>query len=138
MQTHSCVIIQSNLMYMKALHSHCKWLQWFSPPWWLVHIPILSVAVLKQQGNVQSDGPELESQLCHSQSPQTNNFTSPNLSLLICQHVKAALIIFSPKPPPPPLLSPSLIALTTKLPKPETQVSPLTSPSFSHANPVTA
>lgn len=56
MQTHSCVIIQSNLMYMKALHSHYKCLQWFSPPWWLVHIPILSVgggvAVLKQQGNV--------------------------------------------------------------------------------------
>ena len=53
METPSCVIIQSNLTYMKVFHSQYKS---FSPPWWLVHIPTVSLGggavVLKQQGTL--------------------------------------------------------------------------------------
>ena len=96
METPSCVVIQSNLTHRKIFHSHYKCFQWFSPPWWLVHIPTRcvggGVVVLKQQEH-------------RSQMDQTWNLSSATYShleqvtcFLLCQHVEAAVIIFSLKP----------------------------------------
>lgn len=117
METPSCVVIQLNLTHRKIFHSHYKCFQWFSPPWWLVHIPNPhvggGVVVLKQQGTLQSDGPDL---VCHLQSPGTSN-----LSFLICQHVETAVIIFFSQAHyfPTVVTQSDSHRPTTQLPKPE-------------------
>lgn len=133
METPSCVVIQSNLTHRKIFHSHYKCFQWFPPPWWLVHIPTRcvggGVVVLKQQEH-------------RSQMDQTWNLSSATYShleqvtcFLLCQHVEAAVIIFSLKPAISPRLWPSLIAID-RPPSCLSQKSesPLTSPSFSHTD----